>query len=336
MKTGQFRCLEVRETNRNHEKNRYTIHITEKSFASLPSHDTLVRVHYSSLNYKDALSMTGHTGVTKSYPHVPGIDAAGEVIECLNGRFSPGDKVIVTGYDLGQNTSGGYGRYIRIPSNWAVKKPDGLTLRQAMIYGTAGFTAGQCLHHLMHSGLPQGAGEILVSGSTGGVGCLAVALLAKQGYTVVAATGKDRADWLKKRGAAWVIPREEIADNSKKPLLSVRWAGAVDTVGGDILSGIIKTTQMHGVIASCGMTRSHELNTTVYPFILRGLRLIGINSAECPAPLRLDIWQHLAEDWSVEGEAFAQIIELEEVEKYARLILMGDICGRVVIHHREE
>lgn len=306
-----------------------------RRLADLPANDTLIRVHYSSLNYKDALSATGNRGVTRRYPHTPGIDAAGEVVESANADFKPGDEVIVTGYDLGMNTPGGFGQYVRVPSAWVVRRPEGLTLRESMALGTAGFTAALSVYQLQrHAVVPQ-QGDVLVTGASGGVGCLTVAILGQLGYRVVAATGKaDAGDWLKQLGAQEILSRDDVRDAGGKALLKERWAGVVDTVGGDILATAIKATKRGGCVACCGNAASPELHITVYPFILRGVTLQGVDSAETPMPLRLQMWHNLANAWKPSPEAFeaiAQIVTLDDLSPMIDAILHGGIRGRVVV-----
>lgn len=314
---------------------RYTRQIVQRDVSELPANDTLVRVRYSSLNYKDALSATGNKGVTRTYPHTPGIDAAGEIVECANGEFKVGDEVIVTSYDLGMNTPGGYGEYIRVPSSWVVPKPTGLTLRESMIFGTAGFTAALCVDQLIKHAIAPEMGEVLVTGASGGVGCCAVAILAKLGYRVVAATGKDDAhDWLMQLGAAAVVGRAEADDLSGKPMLRERWAGVVDAVGGNILATAIKTTRRDGCVTMCGLTQSSELHTTVFPFILRGVSLVGVDSGETKMPLRRTIWGSLAGEWKPSADvldATAQDVKLDGLSEKIELILKGQIRGRMVV-----
>jgi putative YhdH/YhfP family quinone oxidoreductase len=306
-----------------------------RRLADLPANDTLIRVHYSSLNYKDALSATGNRGVTRRYPHTPGIDAAGEVVESESADFKPGDEVIVTGYDLGMNTPGGFGQYVRVPSAWVVQKPEGLTLRESMVLGTAGLTAALSVYQLQRHAVAPEQGDVLVTGASGGVGCLAVVILSQLGYRVVAATGKaDVSDWLKQLGAQEILSRDDVRDASGKALLKERWAGVVDTVGGDILATAIKATKRGGCVACCGNAASPELHITVYPFILRGVTLQGVDSAETPMPLRLQMWHNLANAWKPSPEAFeaiAQIVTLDDLSPMIDAILHGRIRGRVVV-----
>jgi len=317
-----------------HEKDgKFIRSIGEKSIDELSKGDVLIRVKYSSLNYKDALSATGNKGVTRKYPHTPGIDAAGIVEGSFDNKFKPGDEVIVTGFDLGMNTSGGYGQFIRVPSDWVVKLPAGITLLESMIYGTAGFTAGLSLARLETNGLKPSKDEILVTGSTGGVGSLAVAILTKAGYNVTAVTGKsDRENYLRTLGAKIILTRENVDDNSGKSLLPARWGGVIDTVGGNILATAIKSTKYNCGVAACGLTQSPLLNTWVYPFILRGVNLLGIDSAHCEMELRLKIWNRLAKEWKPDSlNLIKQECSLEELNHKIDMILQGNITGRVIV-----
>jgi putative YhdH/YhfP family quinone oxidoreductase len=313
----------------------FTRQTLTQDVAELPPHDTLVRVRYSSLNYKDALSATGNRGVTRTYPHTPGIDAAGEIVDSANNDFKTGDNVIVTSYDLGMNTPGGFGEYIRVPASWVVPLPAGLTLRESMVFGTAGFTAALCAHQLIKHDVTPDKGDVLVTGASGGVGCCAVAILARLGYRVVAATGKaDAHDWLTSLGASTIIGRAEADDASGRPMLKERWAGVVDAVGGNILATAIKCIRRNGCVAACGLTQSSELRTTVLPFILRGVTLVGVDSAETQMPLRRAMWAKLAGAWKPSAEvlaAIAQDVPLDKLNAQIEAILHGKIRGRVVV-----
>jgi putative YhdH/YhfP family quinone oxidoreductase len=312
----------------------FTRSIRSRSIDELPPGELLVRVHYSSLNYKDALSALGRPGVTRKYPHTPGIDAAGEVVACSDGAFAPGERVIVTGYDLGMDRAGGFGQYIRVPSSWAVRLPGGLTLKESMAIGTAGLTAGLSLHRLSQAGVRPDCGEVLVTGATGGVGSIAVALLSAAGYSVVAVTGKEsQADFLRSLGARRVMSREDLLRGADRPLLKERWAGALDVVGGEMLAAAIKSTSYGGVVTCCGLTGSAELPLNVFPFILRAVTLIGIDSAQCPALLRQQVWQRLAGELKptrlLESAAVSPLSGLEE--KFAAM-LRGELRGRTVVN----
>lgn len=302
------------------------------SIDALPPGDLLIRVNYSSLNYKDALSASGNRGVTRNFPHTPGIDAAGVVVESATREFKKGDEVIVTSYDLGMNTPGGFGQYIRVPSEWAVKLPRGLTQKESMIFGTAGFTAGMSVDQIT-SILEPSKGEILVTGATGGVGSLSVTILSRLGFEVVGVTGKKTGnDFLKGLGAKRTITRDEATDTTGKPLLKGQWAGVIDTVGGDILATAIKSTQPWGVVTCCGNVASPDLPLNVFPFILRGVRLVGIDSQNCPMVLRRDVWAKLAGDWKCDIlESLAREVTLDDLDHEINLILAGKQQGRVIV-----
>ena len=305
--------------------------VVERSLEDLPEGDVLIKVLFSSLNYKDALSASGNKGVSRNYPHSPGIDAAGIVEESNSDEFSIGDEVIVTGYDLGMNTSGGFSEYIRVPKEWIIKKPDNLELEESMAYGTAGLTAGLCVRKILMSGIKPDDGEVFVTGATGGVGIVAVMLLAKLGFDVVAITGKDtETDLLKSLGAKEVINRSEFEGEMKSPLAKPRWAGGVDAVGSDILSNLISASHQRAAIACCGMVGGVNLNTSIFPFILRGLSLLGIDSAETLIDVKKEIWNNFASDWKLE-KINDQIkdVGLEELSSEIEKILNGKQVGRI-------
>ena len=327
--TAGFRAMVVDKT----ESNGVVRSIAERAIDALAPGDLLVKVSCSSLNYKDALSATGHPGVTRQFPHTPGIDAAGEVLECASGAFVPGDRVIVTGYDLGMETDGGWGGFIRIPAAWAVPLPAGLTEREAMAIGTAGFTAALSVQGLERAGVRPGDGDVLVTGATGGVGSIAVAILARAGYRVVASTGKhDDESFLKNLGAAEVLPRQQLIGGADRPMLKERWAGAVDVVGGETLAAVIKSTRYGGTVTCCGLVGSADLNLNVYPFILRGVSLLGIDSVNCPASVRPALWQRLAGEWKPDNlEGLMREVGLDGLEEQIQIILKGGIRGRVVV-----
>src|SRR6476661_6902495 len=292
-----FKAMVVSET----AEKTFSREVRERALGDLPAGELIIEVKYSSLNYKDALSATGNKGVTRKYPHTPGIDAAGVVADSTTKLFTVGDQVTVTGFDLGMNTPGGFGQYISVPALWATKLPQGLSLKQSMSYGTAGLTAALCIIRLMASGLTKDSGEVLVTGATGGVGSIAVAILGKLGFNVVAATGKtNEHDFLRGLGAKAVISREEANDTSGRPLQKGRWAGVVDTVGGNILATAIKSTKYGGLVAACGNAMSADLAVSVYPFILRGVSVLGVDSVEVPTNTRLRTWQKLAHDWKLD------------------------------------
>jgi putative YhdH/YhfP family quinone oxidoreductase len=324
----KFKAMIVKE-----EDGKYIRSIEEKDINELPDNDVIINVKYSSLNYKDALSAIGNKGVTKQYPHTPGIDAAGVVYKSKSDKFKEGEEVIVTGYDLGMNTPGGFGEYISVPASWVIKKPDNLTLKESMIFGTAGFTAALSIIQLEKYGLTPESGEILVTGATGGVGSMAVAMLSESGYNVVAATGKkEKEEMLKSLGASQIIDRKEIDDESGKPMLKPRWGGVVDTVGGNILVTAIKSLKYGCSATTCGLTKSHELNLTVFPFILRGVNLLGIDSVEQPIEVKENVWNNISQRWNKDYvQQIYQEVSLEQLSEKIDLILKGQIAGRVVV-----
>ena len=311
----------------------FTSSIKERSLNDLPAGDVLIKVLFSSLNYKDALSASGNKGVSRNYPHSPGIDAAGIVEESNSDDFSNGDEVIVTGYDLGMNTSGGFSQYIRVPKEWIIKKPDNFSLEESMAFGTAGLTAGLCVRKILLNGIKPEDGDIFVTGATGGVGTVAVMLLSKLGFNVIAITGKEnQTDLLLSLGAKEVINRSEFEGEMKSPLSKPRWAGGVDAVGSDILSNLITATHQRAAIACCGMVGGINLNTSIFPFILRGLSLLGVDSAETLIEVKKEIWHNFATDWKLE-KINDQIkdVSLEELDLEIKKILKGEQVGRIRI-----
>jgi putative YhdH/YhfP family quinone oxidoreductase len=323
-----FKAMVVSET----IEKTFVREIRQRALNDLPAGELIVEVKYSSLNYKDALSATGNKGVTRKYPHTPGIDAAGVVVDSTTKAVGVGEEVTVTGYDLGMNTSGGFGQYISVPSGWAVKLPQGLSLKDSMGYGTAGLTAALCTIRLLAGGLSKDSGEVLVTGATGGVGSIAVAILAKLGFTVVAATGKSQEhEFLKSLGAKAIISREEANDTSGRPLQKTRWAGVIDTVGGNILATALKTTKNGGLVAACGNAMSNDLNVTVFPFILRGVSLLGVDSVEIPMRARQLAWQKLAGEWKIDLSSIVTEVSLDALNPQIDAILKGTIRGRVLV-----
>lgn len=301
---------------------------------SLPDNNVLIYVHYSSLNYKDALSAMGNKGVTRQYPHTPGVDAAGTVEQSEDDRFKKGDKVIVTSFDLGENTSGGFGEFVRVPGDWVVPLPESLSLKESMMFGTAGFTAAYGVFKLQNVHTEIGKGPVLVTGATGGVGSLAVALLSHAGFEVIAATGKaDRHDFLMSIGASRVISRDEVYAEDLKPLQSARWKGAIDTVGGDMLDAVLRQTEHDGVVTCCGNVLGGELSTSIYPFILRGVSLMGIDSGRCKMPMRKRIWQLLASVWKIdELSKINRECTLSGLDHEIQQILDGEQVGHIVVN----
>jgi acrylyl-CoA reductase (NADPH) len=323
-----FKAMVVSET----AEKTFVREIKQRPLADLPAGELIIEVKYSSLNYKDALSATGNKGVTRKYPHTPGIDAAGVIVDSTTKLFAAGDQVTVTGFDLGMNTSGGFGHYISVPALWATRLPQGLSLQDSMGYGTAGLTAALCIIRLMASGLSKDSGEVLVTGATGGVGSVAVAILGKLGFNVVAATGKaSEHEFLKNLGAKAVVSREEANDTSGRPLQKPRWAGVIDTVGGNILATALKTAKYGGLVAACGNAMSPELNVNVFPFILRGVTLLGVDSVEIPMRARQMAWSKLAGEWSVDLANIVTPVSLEELDGKIDAILKGEIRGRVLV-----
>lgn len=325
-----FRAMQVIQTEDKH----FERHIIKRTAAELPAGELLVQVHYSSLNYKDALSATGNPGVTRKFPHTPGIDAAGEVVECSDDMFKPGDKVIVTSYDLGMETDGGFGQMIRVPSAWALPLPDGLSLKESMMYGTAGLTAALSVREIIESSRISGQAPVLVTGATGGVGSIAVGLLARAGFRVVAATGKpDEAQYLESLGAQEIIARTDVTQGNERPILKPRWGAVVDCVGGEMLAAAIKATHYDGIITCCGLVGSPDLNINVFPFILRGVRLVGIDSAECPMQRRRQAWHYLAGAGKLEQlPQMSEEVGLDELDARIAAMLKGQLKRRVLVN----
>lgn len=328
--TSTFRALEASET-----EGKFSLKIVEKNIADLPEGDLLIKVDFSSLNYKDAMSASGMPGVTRNYPHTPGIDAAGKIAESRVSDFKEGDDVIVTGYDLGMNTSGGFGEYIRVPSNWAVHLPKGLTAKQSMSLGTAGLTAGLSIHALdsfrEYTGLKNT--KSVVSGATGGVGSISVMLLSKLGSEVTAVTGKnDQSDFLHTIGASNILSREELAETARKPIGKSLWDVGVDVVSGEILSLLLTSLSPGGAVACSGLVGGPSFESSIFPFILRGNALIGIDSVEIPLKDKEHIWEHFAHDWALEGlDKITKEVSLDNLEVEIESILSGNQVGRVLV-----
>jgi len=323
-----FTALVVREN----EPKVFTQAIEKRTLADLPAGDVVIKVAYSSLNYKDALSATGNPGVSRNFPHSPGIDAVGEVVESNDANVVIGAQVLVTGYDLGMNTSGGLSQYIRVPAQWIVPLPNHLSAQESMSYGTAGFTAALMVNALVDNGVKPSDGEILVTGATGGVGSVAVAILAKLGYNVCAVTGKaDQAPFLKSLGATCVIARDEVIDD-KRPMLKERWAGVVDVVGGAMLSSAIKATKYTGTVTCSGMVGDINFTSSIFPFILRGVKLIGIDSVGCPMDKRLAVWIKMANEFKPANlNTLTTEIKLDAVVRQMTAMLDGQSKGRFIV-----
>ncbi len=312
----------------------FRMQLQEMALDDLPAGDVTIRVHYSSINFKDGLALTPDGRVVFHYPMVPGVDLAGVVRQSSDRRFHEGDQVLATSYGLGVRHFGGFSEYARLPAAWVVPKPAGLSLREAMIIGTAGFTAGISVVKLEHNGLTRGQGPVLVTGASGGVGSVAVDILAGAGYQVVASTGKEAAhDYLKKLGADVILPREDVNPPSSKALEAERWAGAIDPVGGETLAYVLKTTQYGGSVAACGLTGGGAVNTSVFPFILRGVNLLGIDSVAYPFEERCRLWERLGSDLKPRHleEILAREIPLEEIPQASGEILQGLLLGRVIV-----
>ncbi|WP_101846100.1 acryloyl-CoA reductase [Halobacillus sp. Marseille-P3879] len=308
--------------------------ITSLSRNNLPDSDVLIKVHYSSVNYKDGMVATPNNPLVKNYPIVPGIDLSGKVVESRDSRFKPGDAVIATSYEIGVNHHGGYSEYATIPGEWVVPLPDGISLEEAMIYGTAGFTAALSVHRLENTGLKPDHGKILVPGASGGVGSMAVAMLSKRGYHVEASTGStEHSAFLKELGAENILTREDVYDGRLKPIQSERWAAAVDPVGGEQLASILSQLKYNGAAAVSGLTGGTKIPTEVYPFILRGISLIGIDSVYCPMPTRKKIWHRLANDLKTTNlfDEIKSEISLKELPETLNQILQGQTRGRVIV-----
>ena len=306
--------------------------IESLSTEDLEENDLLIKVSYSSLNYKDALSASGNKGVTRNYPHTPGIDAVGEVVKSNSSDFKDGDKIIVTGYDLGMNTYGGFGQYISIPATWAISLPNELSEAEAMSIGTAGLTAGLCVRKLLQNDLTPDSGDVLVTGASGGVGSVAVMVLSKLGFNVVALTGKqDQVDYLESLGASSVIIRSQMEEQGK-PLQKGIYQGGVDTVGGNILSNFISQTSQRGAITCCGNVASDKLETSIFPFILRGVTLIGIDSAESLLEVKKEIWNNFSNDWKIDLEKITKEVFLESLSDEVEKILKGNQVGRIRVN----
>jgi len=316
------------------EEERFTMRIEQLTTHDLPEGEVLIRVHYSSVNYKDSLAATPAGNIVKTYPFVPGIDLAGEVVSSDDPGYKKGDAVIATSYGIGVSHFGGYSEYARIPAKWIVPLPEGLTLKEAMIIGTAGFTAALSVRRLQENHLSPEKGKVLVTGATGGVGSFAVSILSLLGYEVEASTGKTaEAEYLQELGAAAVLSREQVYDGTGKALGKQKWAAAIDPVGGEPLSAVLSQIQYGGSVAVSGLTAGAQLPTTVFPFILRGINLLGIDSVYCPMETRLSVWQSLASDYKPANleSIVAQEINLEQLPDILPTLLAGQARGRTLV-----
>ncbi|SFK20970.1 putative quinone oxidoreductase, YhdH/YhfP family [Halobacillus dabanensis] len=325
----KFRAYSMEKTNDSVEGR-----ITSLSHNDLPSSDVLIKVHYSSINYKDGMVSQPDNPLVKEYPIIPGIDLSGEVVHSDDNRFKKGDPVIATSYEIGVNHHGGFSEYASIPGDWIVPLPEGLTLEEAMIYGTAGFTAALSIHRLEENGLTTEDGPVLVTGASGGVGSMAVAMLAKRGYQVDASTGsKEHEEYLKDLGASKVISREDVYDGNLRPVGSSRWAAAVDPVGGEQLASLLGQLKYSGAAAVSGLTGGMKVPTQVYPFILRGISLIGIDSVNCPMDTRKKVWHRLANDLKTKDsfDRIKVVHSLDQVPETLEKILQGKTRGRSIV-----
>ena len=313
------------------EDKKFESGIKEIDVPKIEENEVLIKVTYSSLNYKDALSSAGNPGVTRVFPHVTGIDLAGTIEESNSSNFTKGDRVLVTGYDLGMNTNGGHSQYVKVPASWVVNMPENISDREIMIYGTAGLTAALSVNELLNNGITSG--DILVTGATGGVGSIAVSILAKLGFNPIAISGKEnKIPFLKEIGAKEVILRKDFDIENKRPMGSEKYDGVIDTVGGNILAEALKVLKYDGVATCCGLTSSFALNTNVFPFILRGVRLIGIDSVECKIEKKIAAWEKIAGDFKIARlEDLTTEITLDGVKEAYESLLAGNATGRYLV-----
>lgn len=324
-----FRALVV-----NKEGNDFSVEVKSLSFDDLPEGEVTIKTAYSSVNYKDGLACIPNGKIVSTYPFVPGIDLAGTVVASTDPRFKEGDEVIATSYEIGVTHYGGFSEYARVKADWVVPLPKGLTLKEAMAYGTAGFTAALSIQKLEEHGLRPENGEVVVTGATGGVGSLAVAMLAKLGYHVVASTGKtSEHDYLKKLGAKEVVSREEVKPEVIPPLGKQRWAGAIDPVGGQTLAALLSNMKYGSSVAVSGLTGGPKVETTVFPFILRGVNLLGIDSVYCPMEIRKPLWERMASELKPESllSDIGQEVDLDGLPNVLARILRGEIRGRTIV-----
>ena len=328
MTAGAFRALLLEDG-----QGGPTATVRDLARSALPDGEVLVRIDYSCLNYKDALAITGRGRIVRSYPIVPGIDYAGTVEESASPDFVPGDRVVLTGWGVGERHWGGLAGYARARADWLLRLPEGLTPWEAMAFGTAGLTAAFCVLALEGAGVAPGGRETIVTGANGGVGSVAVALLARAGYPVVAATGRPEEEaYLRRLGAGGIIERAALTTPAKGPLDSERWVGGIDTVGGDTLAALLRAVAYDGAIAACGLAGGTALATTVFPFILRGVRLLGVDSVQAPTPRREAAWARLARDFPRDLLAdYAHTVPLDGATIQAAALLAGRVRGRIVV-----
>ena len=312
----------------------FSVEVQKRTLADLPEGEVLIRVHYSSVNYKDSLASIPNGNIVTRYPFIPGIDLAGVVVSSSDAHFHEGDEVIATSYEIGVSHFGGYSEFARIPAKWIVPLPSGLTLKEAMVIGTAGFTAALSVQRLEENHVTPDKGKVLVTGATGGVGSFAVSILAKRGYQVEASTGKESEyDYLKKLGAAEVLPRQEVYDGKIRALGKQKWFAAVDPVGGEPLASLLSQIQYGGSVAASGLTAGTKLPTSVFPFILRGVNLLGIDSVYCQMEARLKIWDRLASDFKPANlaELIQDEVTLEQLPEVLPTLLKAQARGRIIV-----
>lgn len=328
MSTPTFKALVVDQVD-----DRQVASMRDIGIFDLPAGNALIAVDCSSLNYKDALAVTGKGKIIRTFPMVPGIDLAGTVLECADPSFEPGDRVLLTGWGVGENHWGGFAQIARVNSDWLLPLPGSLTFHQAMALGTAGLTAMLCVLALEDHGVEPESGEMLVTGAGGGVGGFAVAILAQLKYQVVAVSGRpELSEYLRGLGATRVVTRDEVKGDPAKPLANARWSGAIDTAGGELLAGVLSGVGYGGCVAACGMAAGSALNTSVFPFILRGVSLIGIESVMCPPERRRVAWKRLGVDLpDAKTEAMMQIAPLAQVPRLSEEMLQGRVRGRIVV-----
>lgn len=328
--TTTFHALVV-----NKENEQISLDVQNLSLEDLPQGEVLIRVHYSSVNYKDSLATIPNGNIVNQYPFVPGIDLAGVVVSSDDSRFQEGDEVIATSYEMGVSHYGGYSEYARIPAKWIVPLPEGLTLKEAMIIGTAGFTAALSVQRLLDNEINPERGKVLVTGATGGVGSFAISILSTLGFTVEGSTGKEtETEFLSNLGASSIVPRTEVFDGTVRSLGKQKWAAAVDPVGGEPLAALLSQIQYGGSVAVSGLTGGTKLPATVFPFILRGVNLLGVDSVYCPMDKRLAIWNRLATDFKPASfDLFIQEeVTLHELPHKVSIPLQGKATGRILVN----
>ncbi len=329
MSTSSFKAFVVNKTSEG-----FTAGLKDLTQTDLPVGEVLVKVAYSSVNYKDGLASIPDGKVVRNYPHVPGIDLSGTVVESSDTRFKAGDEIIATSYEIGVSHFGGFSEYARLKADWIVPRPQGLTLKEAMALGTAGFTAALSVHQLQKNGLTPANGPVLITGASGGVGSIAIGIFKKLGYTIAASTGKvEEHNYLKSLGVSDILGRDETSAESTRPMEKERWAGSIDAVGGSTLAYLLRSTKYGGSVAACGNTGGANVTTTVFPFILRGVDLLGIDSVNCPMELRRELWQQLASEYKPASllDSIGKETALEELPHILAAILQGSIRGRTIV-----